>query len=53
MASLTALLKKSKANLALECITDCETFECDFGDFLKIKSKYPDISAFYLKVLEN
>jgi CRP-like cAMP-binding protein len=52
MASLSALIQNTKAHLALECLTDCETFECDFSDFLRLTKKYPDINSFYLKVLE-
>jgi len=53
MASLTALLQKSKANLALESLTDCDTYECSFNDFLKLANTHADIKTFYLKILES
>jgi CRP-like cAMP-binding protein len=52
MASLSALIQNSKAELALECLTDCETIETNYHDFIALGKKYPEISVIYAKVLE-
>jgi len=53
MASLTALIQEKKANLALECLTDCTLIEVDWKRFLKLTRSNPEISLFYRKVLEE
>ncbi len=53
MASLSSLITKSKAILALECLTDCETTEADYEEFIKLGNKYPDIARIYTKVIEE
>lgn len=52
MASLSALIQKTKAELALECLTNCEIFETNYYDFIALGKKYPEISLIYAKVLE-
>lgn len=53
MASLTALIQKKKAELAIECLTDCEFIETNYYDFIKLGEKYPEIAKIYSKVLEE
>ena len=53
MASLSALIQKKKATLALECLTACETIETNFYDFIELGKKYPEIALIYSKVLEE
>lgn len=53
MASLTALIMKKKAELAIECLTDCEIIETNYYEFLKLGEKFPEIAKIYTKVLEE
>jgi len=53
MASLSALIQKSKTYLAIECLTDCQTSECNFNKFIELTDTFPDIDAFYQKILEE
>lgn len=53
MASLTALIQKKKAELALECLTDCETVEANYQEFIDLGKEFPEIAVIYSKVLEE
>jgi CRP-like cAMP-binding protein len=53
MASLASLIMKTKAQLALECLTECETIETEYDLFIKLSNLYPDIAKIYTKVLEE
>ena len=53
MASLSALLKKTKAEIALECLTDCEVYEANYYTFIDLCKKYPNFIWIYNKVLEE
>jgi CRP-like cAMP-binding protein len=53
MASLSALIIGKKAELALECLTACETVETNYYDFIALGKKFPEIALVYSKVLEE
>lgn len=53
MASLSALIQKKKAMLALECLTDCEVVEANYFEFLNLSKNYPEIIKIYTRVLEE
>ncbi|HIP48437.1 MAG TPA: Crp/Fnr family transcriptional regulator [Lutibacter sp.] len=53
MASLSALIQNKKANLALECLTDCTLIEVNWESFMELAKTNPEIGIFYRKVLEE
>lgn len=53
MASLSALIEGKKANLALECLTDCTVIEVVWSQFIELSKINTEINLFYRKVLEE
>ena len=53
MASLSALIKNKKANIAIECLSDCTVIEANWESFMALVKTNPEIGLFYRKVLEE
>lgn len=52
VSSYTALIKKSKSNYNIECITDCEVLECNYEEIIKLSERDLDIAIFIRKNIE-
>lgn len=52
MGSLSALTQKSRSNLEVQCLTDCEIICFNYQDLIKLVKKNNEFSRFYRKALE-
>lgn len=53
MAALSSLIQGEKANIALECLSDCTLIEVKWARFMELVETNPEIGLFYRKVLEE
>lgn len=51
--SLTALIKDKPSELIYETITDCELYEVNYSELIKLSQKNIQISQLYIKALES
>jgi len=52
MGSISALTKRSKANLEVQCLTDCTMIYFDYSEFMKLVDTNNEFCKFYRKALE-
>lgn len=51
--SLSSLISRTPSNAAYDCLTDCETLECNFVEIKKLMTKYHDLSILHSQALER
>lgn len=52
MGSFSSIIEKTKATLAIECLSDCEALVINYNEFIKIANKNLDFGIFYRKLIE-
>lgn len=50
--SFSSIIERTKATLAIECLTDCKVLVFNYKDFMSIINEYSDIGIFYRKLIE-
>lgn len=48
---LSSLIKNTPSNTIYDCLTDCEIYQFNYQDFLKLSEEYVEVAMFHIKVL--